>query len=351
MPISGRHGAVEFSREWPKPVVLSGSVFSVENTTGIIDAKLSGYWVGDRVIFTPEDGSPVDTDGDALANTVNGFGMYAGSAYQRGPRRSHVLSNDTAFYRSVDTVFVYDQTQLNGEQTFSGYIGRDILGRIKLYKTESAAHIEDADEEYTFYNTRTGNILIIPYSDQEGYAEALPGVLSSALKIMPSDRERTIDSGVVLPSVITDSYNSTLQRGWEFTANTENWALELNSNSLDMTAIGECFGEYTKAVVEGAGQMQFFIERSRFENISPSQFLLHLVLMTQSQGFKADARFYVYKDLEDRPCADDYSTLSYWCKIMISGVRLTVEPDNLVRGSADFVVIGEPKLNLRGVDS
>lgn len=347
MPLAGRFGSVELSREWPKPIVFPGSALQASPSgVGTLDIAASGFWIGDRVVLTTEFGSPGDLNGDGFADSVNGFGFYGGSTYQLGIRRSYLINDNSNFYTASDNNRIYDVVE-DGVLTLSGYLGRDQLDRVKLYSDESGAHLGDPQNELALYSVFTGDMLLTPYSDTTGFISSLPELLERVRNAQPITQERFVDSKILLPEAITTAYNSLSSASWNFVASTESWSIELSSSKLDMTAIGECFGQYTKAVAEGAGTMRFLIEPKWKANTYGVEALLHLVLMTQQEGSKAKSRFYVYNDPPEHEDGTQYKSLAYVCSTLLSNVNLTVEAPDLIRGTADFVIIGKPKIELR----
>lgn len=347
MPLAGRFGAVELSREWPKPIVFPGSSLQASPSgVGTLDIAASGFWIGDRVVLTTEFGSPADLNSDGFADSVSGFGFYAGSKYQLGIRRLHLTDNNSNFYTPADSNRIYDAVS-DSSLTLSGYLGRDQLDRVKLYADESGAHLSDPQSELTLYSVFTGGMLMTPYSDTEGFINNLPELLDSVRRAQPITKERFVDSHTVLPEAVATAYNNPAIDSWNFVASTESWSIELSALKLDMTAIGECFGQYTKAVAEGAGTMRFLIEPKWKSETYGVEALLHLVLMTQQDGSKAKSRFYVYNNPPEREGGVQHKSLAYVCSTLLSNVNLTVEAENLIRGTADFVIIGKPKIELR----
>lgn len=347
MPIAGRFGSVELSREWPKPIVFPSSALQASASgEGTLDIVASGFWVGDRVVLTTEFGVPGDLNNDGFADSISGFGFYGGSKYQTGVRRSHLIDNNSSFYTPVDSDRVYDAVP-EGSLTMSGFLGRDSLDRVKLYSDESGAHLGSPESEIPLYSVFTGGMLLTPYSELKDYTNQLPELLATTQQTQPITKERTVSREVTLPPAVAEAYSNTTGDTWNFVASTESWSIELSSNKLDMTAIGECFGQYTKSVAEGAGTMRFLIEPKWKSETYGVEALLHLVLMVQQEGSKAKSRFYVYNNLPEREGGFQHISLAYVCSTFLSNVNLTVEAPDLIRGTADFVIVGKPKIELR----
>ena len=131
-------------------------------------------------------------------------------------------------------------------------------------------------------------------------------------------------------------------------------ALDVDASNLDMTAIGETFGENTKALVRGAGSMQFIFENIASLTQQDPLVLLRLVLLTQ-QGAKASAKFYLMQDREDGVCenldaqagSQVGGTIYYETDILLTNSRLNLRADAIVDGSTDFVATGTIALRVR----
>jgi hypothetical protein len=132
------------------------------------------------------------------------------------------------------------------------------------------------------------------------------------------------------------------KRGWYFQAFIRDWALNIDASTLDMTAIGETFGEATKALVRGAGSMSFILEHMLKAQAQDPLALLRLVLLTQD-GSKASAKFYLMKDREAASCSDLTQlggTVYYQTDILFSSSQLNVRATDMIEGSTDFVATG-----------
>ena len=106
-----------------------------------------------------------------------------------------------------------------------------------------------------------------------------------------------------------------------------------------MTAIGETFGEQTKALVRGAGSLQFVIDHKVQAGEQDGMTLLRLVLLTQN-SCKSSAKFHLYRNRT--PISPQVGTTAYYdCDLLLTNSRISVRAGDLITGSTDFVVTGE----------
>jgi len=133
-------------------------------------------------------------------------------------------------------------------------------------------------------------------------------------------------------------------RDWKLQCDLEEWILSIDASNLDVTAIGETFGENIKSLVRGAGSLQFQVENRYSSNQENSLSLLRLVLLTQNQC-NTKARFYIYKDRSvNSPKID--GSVYYECDILLSSTRLNTRVTEVIAGTADFVATSEIKLKV-----
>ena len=336
MALLGNGGVLELSREWPEPLALAPAAISGDT----ISVGNPGYWTGDRVIFAAADGLPLDINGDGYADCPEGHGIYFGSTWKLGPARAHVTSTEDGYYQASDATAFYNTPTTTGLTTLSsGYIRMDALDRAKIYSTEVAAHNGDASKLISFSAVKTSNLVWARYNSSTTYTSAITSAANSVKPLtLPSDSQG-LEGVITPPAGLATIADDPAQRGWLFQADLQEWALDIDAANLDMTAIGETFGEHTKALVRGAGSLQFLLDHKALVAGQDSLTLLRLVLLTQ-QGCKSNAKFSLYKNrnaMGERIGGSVY----YQCDLLLTNARINTRADQLIAGSTDFVVTGE----------
>lgn len=282
MALLGNGGILELSREIPNAVALSNTRLS----GNVITLNSQSFWTGDRVIV-------------AAAN----------------PSTSAVTQID-------------------------GYMSRDVLDRIKLWTTEDAAHTESGTQVSLFSFT-PDNFFIAYYSDDADYIAAIDTAAVALQPLSLVEPEVLLATAIDLPAdfdVVCEEAN----REWQLQADLQEWGLTIDATALDTTAIGETFGENIKALVKGAGNLQFLVEHRNVDGEQDSLALLRLVLLTVNQC-NTKARFYLYKG---RSVASPRlsGSLYYECDIILTNTRLNTRATDIVSGTADFVTTSKARL-------
>ena len=328
MALLGNGGILELSREWPEPMALAPEAI---NYTTSITLGNEDYWTGDRVLMHFAGGTPYGE------GNPSGRGMYYGGIWELSAAKQHVTALDDQYYQADDGVLFYDNSAV--DTTTSGYIRIDALGRIRLFTSEIAAHNLITADEILLKSIQTGNFVLARYSANSTYTNALATAANAILPLtLPSDSQE-LDQVITPPAGLDAISSDPDQRGWLIQCDLTDWAMDVDADNLDMTAIGETFGEHTKALVRGAGSLQFQVENKVVAGEQSSTTLLRLVLLTQ-QYCRSNAKFYLYKD---RAGSSDTvgGNAFYECLILLSKSRVNVRAGDLITGSADFVVTGE----------
>lgn len=336
MALLGTGGILELSREWPEPMALSPEAINYTTSPRTITLGNQDYWTGDRVLMHFSAGSPFGSGSPA------GAGVYFGSIWTLSLARVHVTSPTDQYYQVDNGVAFYDA----GPTVFtaSGYINIDSLGRIRLFSTEIAAHNLDTDNEVALGNTDTGNFVVARYSANSTYTSAIQQAANSIAPLtLPSDTQE-LQAVIAVPSGILTISGSPDERGWLFQCDLEEWALDIDAANLDMTAIGETFGEHTKALVRGAGSLQFMLEHRSHTGEQDSLALLRLVLLTQ-QYCRASAKFHLYKNRV--PAAGEIGGTAYYeSTLLLNNSKVNVRAGDIISGSTDFVLTGPVQLRV-----
>ena len=336
MALLGNGGILELSREWPEPMALAPSAIS----NGLITLGNPDYWTGDRVIFAAADGLPLDLNGDGYADCPEGHGIYYGSIYDLGPARVHVTAADDNYYQASDAVAFYNTAATTGLTTQAdGYIRMDSLDRARLYTGEISAHNAEAGDLISFGAVKINNLIWTRYSSNSTYTNAITSAANTIKPLtLPSDSQ-LLEDVITVPAGFTAISEDPDGRGWLIQCELTEWAMDVDAANLDMTAIGETFGEHTKALVRGAGSLQFLVENTVRDGEQTSMTLLRLVLLTQ-RNTKASAKFYLYKDRT--PITPQVGSTAYYsCDLLLTNSKVNVRATELMTGSTDFVVTGE----------
>lgn len=328
MALLGNGGILELSREWPEPMALAPEAI---NYTTSITLGNEDYWTGDRVLLHFPDGTPYGE------GNPSGRGMYYGGIWELSAAKQHVTALDDQYYQADDAELFYDNSAI--DTTTNGYIRIDALGRIRLFTSEIAAHNLITADEILLKAIQTGNFVLARYSANSTYTNAVIAAANSIKPLtLPSDSQELAEV-ITPPAGLAAISGDPDQRGWLIQCDLTDWAMDIDADNLDMTAIGETFGEHTKALVRGAGSLQFQVENKVVAGEQSSTTLLRLVLLTQ-QYCRSSAKFYLYKD---RVAAADTigGNAFYECTLLLNKSKVNVRAGELITGSADFVATGE----------
>ena len=257
MALLGTGGILELSREWPEPMALTSAAINFTATPQTISLGNDRYWSGDRVLLHFPDGSPYDGGNPA------GRAMYFGSIYELSASKAHVTALDDQYYQASNSVLFYDTSAV--QNTASGYIYIDPLGRIRLFTDELSARNLNTANEKALSLISAGNFVVTRYSTNSTYTAAVASAANSIQPLTLPSASQPLEDVLTVPAGFAVVSDDPDQRGWLFQCDLEDWALDIDSSSLDMTAIGETFGEQVKALVRGAGTMQF-VANHRYES-------------------------------------------------------------------------------------
>lgn len=338
MAILGNSGILELSREWPEPRAIAPEGLNTATKTLLIGDP--HYWTGDHIIIAAKGGLPLDLDGDGFAGDPDGYGVYYGSIYDLGPARLHVTAPDANYYQPIDTVPFYNTEAATGlAEQADAYINMDELDRAKLYKTAIGAYNADPGQLIPLQDIKTENLVVAIYSDAPGYSSAIDSAASSIKPLTLPLTTQKLEDVITVPSGMTAVANNPDTRGWLVQCDLQEWALSVDASNLDMTAIGETFGENTKSLVRGAGSLTFLVDQRHVDGDQSSTTLLRLVMLTEKQA-KSSAKFYLFKDRN--PVLPQVGSTAYYdCDILLTNTRVDVKATELISGTSDFVATGE----------
>ena len=371
MAVLGSGGILEISREIPDAMALTAARVNAST----ISLNNQAYWAGDRVIIAGADGVPVDVNGDGYADCPDGHGFYRGSPWDLGPALAFYtgeLTDGAPFYdqftafdilitqsgntlitQSEDTLIGlngseddndrYNTAATTGLSTqVDGYLSRDVLDRIRLWSAEAEGHSESGTEK-PISLVNPGNFIIAHYDSNASYTSAIDSAASSIKPLTLASSEQRLESVITLPAgfdVVCDDAN----RDWKLQCDLQEWVMSIDAANLDTTAIGETFGEHVKALVRGAGSLQFLAEHSSVSAEQDSLALLRLVLLTHNQC-NTRARFHLYKE-RTAPSPKIDGSVYYECDILLTNTRLNTRATEIIAGTADFVATSEIKVKV-----
>jgi hypothetical protein len=338
MAILGTGGILELSREWPEPRALAPNALNIATATLSINDPQ--YWTGDRIIIAAEGGLPIDANGDGYADNPGGHGIYYGSIYDLGPARVHVTAPSADYYQSTNTVPFYNTAATTGLTTQADvYINMDDLDRAKLYNSAISAYNADSGQIFELKSVNTENLVITRYNAASGYSNAINSAASSIKPLTLPSSSQKLEDVITVPSGMTAVASNPDSRGWLVQCDLQEWALSVDAGNLDMTAIGETFGENTKSLVRGAGSLTFLVDQRHVDGDQSSMTLLRLVMLTEKQA-KSNAKFYLFKD-RSSVLPQVGSTAYYDCDVLLTNTRLNVKATDIISGTSDFVATGE----------
>ena len=338
MAIIGNGGILELSREWPEPRALAPNALNISTATLSIDDPK--YWTGDRIIIAAEGGLPIDGNDNGFASNPGGQGIYYGSIYDLGPARVHVTAPSANYYQATNTVPFYNTATTTGLITqVDAYINMDDLDRAKLYKSAIAAYNADSSQILALKSVNTENLVITRYNDTPEYSSAIDLAASSIKPLTLPSSSQKLEDVITVPSGMTAVASNPDSRGWLVQCDLQEWALSVDASNLDMTAIGETFGENTKSLVRGAGSLTFLVDQRHVDRDQSSTTLLRLVMLTEKQA-KSSAKFYLFKDRN--PVLPQVGSTAYYdCDILLTNTRIDVKATDIISGTSDFVATGE----------
>lgn len=347
MPILGRGGILEFSREWPEPLALTQEAVNTDSIT-IQDSR---FWAGDRILVAAAGGVPFDLNGDGYADCPDGHGIYRGSFYALGPARAFYTGPETnedgPHYQASDAVAYYNTAATTGLSTLaSGYITRDLLDRIKLWSSQASGLNGGGADPIPIRRVAFGNFALARFSSNAAYQAALVSAAAAIAPLQLPEIEQPLADVISLSPAFATIADDADARGWLIQGLLEEWALDVDAASLDMTAIGDTFGEAVKALVRGAGSLRFIVDLQSIAGQQDSTTLLRLVLLTQ-QGAKTAVKFYLLRNRAQGPADSALlpGSIYYETELLLTNSRINLRADDMVEGTTDFVATG--RIDLR----
>ena len=409
MAVLGREGKLELRREAANPCIIFPEDLNLGY--GSFDYHCEGFWSGDRVTISNPDGLPIFING--VPQRWDGVASYRQNNLFVARNRNQIANDADQFYKAAaeeyaagfagtdnnapktETAwFYYRGEDANDEQTtqLSGYICVDPLGRIKFYDTRceglaccGTGNLDFSEQggvlEFDFFvlnhfgSTEYQNAITQCFGQIGEYV--FNDIADDTAPDPNPDWASICDDPPLYqqPEAGTDEYsnadvlprnqlNTTPHPLWTLMMDVREWSLETDAPSVDTTGVGEKYGEAVKSLVTGGGSVEFFVDRKCFTNEAEdmaSMYLMQLLLMTQMEGCKAHAKFYVINRTFD--CSEDtittcdgnpntghhanrqvHGSLWYETDILVTRSAVNTRPAELVAGTANFVTTGELKL-------
>lgn len=295
MPVLGHSGSLVLQREASRPAVVVPVDLDHQSDTLVVTE--AGFWTGDEVILTCPRGLPLDTTSNG-PDCPDGYATYAGGPWLMGSNRSHVSTDNAAFYQTSGNPPFYVTTASSGLTTTSTlFINRDQLDRVAFYATK---------------------------------AEALKGGPIGRISL------HNVDFGeLTLTANVSD---------WEVQGLLQEWTLNLTANEVDATAVGEKFGDAVKSIVTGGGSLDFYVDREYVQGQTDTTTLMRLLLLTE-KGCKARAEFWMIADRPEigvRLPGDLY----YEAEFLVTSTAINTRATEIIAGSLNFVTVGEIALQM-----
>lgn len=352
MAVLGVEGYVRFRREAPSPIVVTASALRADIDT--FQVQSTEFWNGDEVYLLTPRGLPLSAD--ALPE---GVGCYYGSYWELGPNRIHVTSETDEYYVSADdNVYFYNRgTPVN---TGTYFIYRDQLGRVSLYTTRSAA-LSGGTNDRVDLKQLDFTYMLIAAAGTEDYANALAECLAATGEYRLSDvtDEVTLESicdnapAYLSPAAGSAEYDDAELSPrrwvggfpWLVQGQLREWSIELNSENVNVTAVGQKFGESIKSIVSGGGSFDFIVERRTDEDKYDTTSLLQLLLLTE-KGAKAEAEFFMISSRTETYGGLAPGDLYYKCDILVTNTAVNTRASDAIVGTAQFVTTGPIELKM-----
>lgn len=360
MPVLGHRGKLWLRREAPEPVVLYVNSVNFGNNTLYLNNK--GYWSGDEVSISCNLGLPIDF-GDGVG-CPDGHAVYFGSDWLLGSNRSHITSDTDEFYTNEEAFFYLREEDVSLNDIASVFVYRDQLDRISFYINQEAALRGAPADRIPLSRVDFGSLLLAPwgssdyqnalllctqsldYSDYQNSDVRDEATLASLCQFAPSYSSPTAGVGDYNNADIRprSSINRTPDRSiWSIQGDLSDWSLNLTSQEIDTTALGEKYGESIKALITGGGTFDFLVSRRAINDANglprtDSTLLLRLLLMTE-KGCNVDAQFWMI-DSQPDACGLLPGDLFYETRLMITSIAINTRAAEIIAGSANFVTIG-----------
>lgn len=350
MAVLGAEGYVRFRREAPAPIAISSSRLRPDINTLLVDS--TDYWNGDEVYIVSPNGIPLSTDA-----VPNGVGCYFGSVWDLAANRNHVTGeNDDYYVTTDDTVFFYNQGNIVNSGTY--FIYRDQLGRVSFYTNRGAALRGIVADRVDLAAVDFQYLVLFPSGTAE-YNDSAADCVASFGDYRFSDVTDEVTFASICdffpeylsPVAGTAEYddadleprNKIGGFPWIIQGELREWSIDLSSENVNTTAVGQKFGESVKSVVSGGGSFDFIVERRGKDREYDATSLLQLLMLTE-RGAKAEAEFYMITRRANGVDSLLPGDLYYSCTVLITNTVVNTRTEGAIVGTAQFVTTGPIEL-------
>lgn len=262
------------------------------------------------------------------------------SARNAGGTTFNLISDD--FWATDNVILLGVGT---GVQTITGYMHRDVLDRVSIHSTAVGALNNTSATRLSLAAITTGP-MVLAHLGSSTQTTALSTFIATATN--PTE-ERPLRA---YPSTLS-AYNAAATPSavpWTYQGELRSWTLNLTADAVDTSALGDRFGSAGKAIITGGGTVDFMVRLYAGPAPEDADPLLRYTLLTE-QGCNINARFYLkpVTTESDAPCAIAQRTnlaesLYYETSVLFTSSSITVNAEDFVVGSADFVTTGPIRL-------
>lgn len=288
MAVLGAGGKLVLRREVPNAIAVSPSSMHVESNSLVVDDQ--HIWTGDLVTINADRGVPF-FDANGIPQCPDGSGTYFSGSWYLASNRTHIGSLTGNFYQTNNSANFYAQTPIALSASY--YVYRDQLDRLSFYAIQAESLQGDRTKRVPLAQVDWGTMSVTPASNTE----------------------------------------------WRIVCNIASWNLDLNGSNVDVTAVGEKFGESIKSLVTGGGGIDFLVDRKAWAaGQTDATMLMQLLTMTE-KGCVAEAELWMLKRTAEQAglLAGD---LYYYAKLLVTNVAINLRPSDVVAGTATFVTTG-----------
>jgi hypothetical protein len=225
-------------------------------------------------------------------------------------------------------------TLIRNGSSLDAYIFRDPLDRLYFHSTQAGA-LNNTPASRISLASYTGTLILCSKASSAQLAALTPLLTESVPYETPLR---------AYPSAAA-TYNALASLApWCIPGELRDWKLSTSSPTVETGALGEDHASSDKVVTSGSGSIDFILRSYTGGTSFSSVEFLRMVLMV-AKGCKSEAKFIMKRPTTLQPCAGSSLTnfngsLYYNATILFSESSLSVAADDIVNGSANFVVNG-----------
>lgn len=246
---------------------------------------------------------------------------------------------------TTDNVLLIGLGAANAVVVITGYMHRDVLDRISIHSTQVGSLNDTSATRLSLAAITTGP-MVLAHLGSAGQTTALSTFVSTGPTVTAEAPLRAF------PSTLT-AYNAAATPStvpWAYSGVLRSWTLNLNSDAIDTSLIGDKYGSATKAIVTGSGSLDFLVDLYASATVEDSDALLRYALLVEN-GCDINARFYLKPATTENEGAyaivqrmNLAESLYYDTRILFTSSSVTMNAEEMVVGSADFVTTGPIRL-------